>query len=149
MPIVIRKEVDDQKFDQEGYPQGHLYLSQWSYFMFRRGASLITAFLLATLFITGCSSSLTAVSPTPPAKYEKLGPVSGSATGSIGILATAYNFIPMGLNTRVERAYQDALSKAPGATSLMDVTYQETWYWWVIGTARKVTITGEAIKEIK
>jgi hypothetical protein len=104
--------------------------------------------LLAGALLTACASGHTTISATPPAKYEKLGKVTGTATGSLGIGGTAYYFIPMGLNSRVERAYQDALSKAPGATGLIDVSYQETWFWWVIGTARNVTITGEAIKEI-
>lgn len=108
---------------------------------------LPAVFLCATM--TSCSSELYTIYKTPPAKYEKLGRVTGSADGSLGVLATAYYVIPMGLNSRVERAYADALSKAPGATSLIDVSYQESWYWWLIGTARRVTISGEAIKEIK
>lgn len=102
--------------------------------------------LCATL--SSCASELVTIYKTPPKKYEKLGRVSGSATGSLGAVATAYYAIPMGLNSRSERAYADALIKAPGATSLIDVTYQEDWYWWLIGTARKVTISGEAIKEV-
>ena len=52
----------------------------------------------------------------------------------------------MGLNSRYERAYSDAIAKAPGATGLIDVTLREDWYWWFIGTARCVTLNGEAIK---
>ena len=108
------------------------------------------SFLIASLLLlSGCASKFTNISPQVPAKYEKLGHVSGSGSGSIGVISTAYNVIPMGLNSRVERAYEDALSKAPGATGLTDVTYQESWFWWIIGTNRTVTISGEAIKEIK
>lgn len=99
--------------------------------------------------LAGCSSRPYTVYKTPPQKYEKLGRVTGSATGSLGILFVDFNFIPLGLNSRVERAYKNALSQAPGATSLIDVTYQESWYWWVIGSAKKVTISGEAIKEVR
>ena len=98
--------------------------------------------------IIGCASDFTTIAPMPPKKYEKLGHVSGKATGSLGILGTAYYFIPMGINSRVESAYDNALKSAPGATALIDVTYEESWVWWVIGTARTVTISGEAIKEI-
>lgn len=105
------------------------------------------AIVCATL--SSCSSELQTIYKAPPAKYKKLGTVTGTASGSLGLIATAYYAIPMGLNSRVERAYMDALSKAPGATGLIDVTYQESWYWWVLGTARKVTISGEAIKEVK
>jgi hypothetical protein len=103
----------------------------------------------SSLFLSGCASKFTNVSPQLPAKYEKLGQVTGTGSGSIGFLSTAYNVFPLGLNSRTERAYEDALSKAPGATGLMDVSYQESWFWWIIGTNRTVTISGEAIKEIK
>lgn len=82
----------------------------------------------------------------PPAKYQRLGQATGQACGSLGILGTAYYFIPMVLNSRVERAYQRALESVPGATSLINVELQEDWYWWVIGTARCTTISGEAIR---
>jgi hypothetical protein len=75
-----------------------------------------------------------------------LGTTTGQACGSLGIVATAYYAIPMGLNSRVENAYIDALNKVPGASSLINVTMQENWGWWLLGTARCVTITGEAIK---
>lgn len=84
-----------------------------------------------------------------PAKYEVLGKAKGTAAGSLGIFATAYNFIPMGLNSRSARAYENALKSVPGATSLINVTYSENWYWWFVGTARSVTVTGDAIREIK
>jgi hypothetical protein len=75
-----------------------------------------------------------------------MGKATGSDCGSLGILSTAYYAIPMGLNSRVENAYNNAVASVPGATSLVDVTIQEDWYWWLIGTARCVTISGEAIK---
>jgi len=101
------------------------------------------------LFSANCASKFQMVAKEPPKKYQKLGNVTGTAEGSHGLFATFWYAIPMGLNSRVARAYEDALSQAPGATSLINVTYQESWYWWFIGTARTVTISGEAIKEIK
>ena len=98
--------------------------------------------------IVGCTSGFTTIAPRPPKHYETLGHASGEATGSLGILGTAYYFIPMGLNSRIESAYNNALKSTPGATSLIDVTYEESWYWWLIGTARTVTVSGEAIKEM-
>lgn len=97
-------------------------------------------------FLNGCASNLTNVAPTPPAQYSSLGTVTGSACGSLGILGTSTYFIPAGLNDRVERAYQAALASQPGATSLTNITMQEDWYWWLVGTFRCVTITGEAVK---
>jgi hypothetical protein len=111
---------------------------------------LLAGVLLGCLpLIGGCASGLTTIAPQPPAQYEKLGPATGKASGSLGILGTAYYFIPMGLNTRVERAYDNAVASVPGATGLIDVTFEESWYWWIIGTARTVTLSGEAIREIK
>ena len=105
--------------------------------------------IVITILTTGCSSHDVKIAPATPEKYEVLGKAKGEATGSLGILATAYYFIPMGLNGRMGKAYDNAVESVPGATGLINITYQEDWYWWIIGTARKVTITGDAIKEIK
>jgi hypothetical protein len=103
--------------------------------------------LCAAVLFGSCKSTLTTVSPAPPARYEKLGAAEGKATGSLGVLGTAYYVIPIGLNTRTERAYERAVASVPGATGLIDVTIKEDWLWWLIGTAWTTTITGEAIKE--
>ena len=96
--------------------------------------------------LAGCASGFTTVAPTPPQGFTRLGQATGSACGSLGLVGTAYYFVPMALNSRVENAYQRAVASVPGATGLINVTFQEDWYWWVIGTARCVTVTGEAIK---
>lgn len=101
------------------------------------------------LVLSGCSSHNVTIAPQQPKKYEVLGKAEGSASGSLGVLSTAYNFIPMGLNSRTERAYDNAVKSVPGATGLVNVTYQEDWLWWIIGTSRDVTIKGDAIREIK
>jgi len=110
-------------------------------------AQFMGVLLVITLMATaGCASAYKTVLPTPPDNYQKLGAAKGDACGSMLILATAYNFIPISLNQRVENAYQNALASVPGATALMNVTMQENWYWWVIGSTKCVTITGEAIR---
>jgi hypothetical protein len=101
---------------------------------------------IASLLLSACASTYTNVAPTPPKEFQRLGQAKGSACGSLGILATAYNFVPMALNSRVETAYGNAVASVPEATALVDVTMKEDWYWWVLGTARCVTVTGEAIK---
>ena len=109
--------------------------------------SVLAILLLATvIFMGGCASGFTNIAPMPPEKYEKLGRATGKACGCLLIDGTAYNFIPIRLNSRVERAYDNALKSVPGATGLIDVTIKESWFWWIIGTARCVTITGEAIR---
>ena len=102
--------------------------------------------IIAALLITGCASGFTTVAPTPPPQYTRLGSATGTACGSLGIIQTSTYFIPMGLNGRVENAYNNAVASVPGATALLNVTIKETWSWWLIGTARCVTISGEAIK---
>jgi len=105
----------------------------------------------AALFIlTGCASQMTTIAKTPPAKYEVIGKATGSAKGTMfpGV-GTAYNFFPIMLNSRVDRAYNQALCSVPGATGLINITLQENWFFWVIGATKSVTITGDAIKEIQ
>lgn len=99
--------------------------------------------------LAACGSTPVNVGLMPPAKYEKLGRVQGKGCGALGLLATAFYAVPMGLGSRTEMAYKDALSKAPGATSLINVEIEETWSWALLVTARCTTITGDAIKEIE
>lgn len=101
------------------------------------------------MLLSGCSSHNVTIAPAQPEKYEVLGKAEGTGSGSLGIISTAYNFIPMGLNSRTERAYDNAVTSVPGATGLINVSYQEDWMWWLIGTARNVTIKGDAIREVK
>jgi len=111
----------------------------------KHAAYKITLLLLFAM-LCGCVSDRVSLTPPPTDNYQRLGKVDGSACGHLGILGTAYYFIPMALNSRYERAYSEALAKAPGATGLIDVTISEDWFWWVIGTARCVNIKAEAIK---
>jgi len=120
------------------------------------GRAVFAALLCAgcvCVCVCGCASDLVNIAPRPPENFQKLGQAKGSACGSLLIdgfwwwpqLAT-WNFIPIGLNSRVERAYQEAVSSVSGATGLINVTMEERWYWWVIGNARCVTVTGEAVR---
>lgn len=109
----------------------------------RRSMMLV---LVSLLFLGGCVSGFQTVAPNAPEKFEKLGPATGSACGTLVGGPTAYNAIPILLNSRVERAYQDALESVPGSNALINVTMQENWFWWVIGSTRCVTIAGEAIR---
>jgi hypothetical protein len=113
---------------------------RWNY------RSLAIPAAAASAALLGCASGFTTVAPEPPQNYSRLGKATGSACGSLGILATAYYFVPMGFHGRIKNAYDNAVASVPGATGLVDVTFQENWNWWLIGTARCVTISGEAIK---
>jgi hypothetical protein len=109
------------------------------------GSSAVLMLLICAT-LGACTSGFTTIAPERPSQYSRLGKAEGTACGSLGIVATAYYVIPMGLNSRVERAYAEAVASVPGATALVNVTLQENWYWWLLGTARCVTITGEAVK---
>ena len=76
----------------------------------------------------------------PPVKYQTLGKASGDACG------TLFTLIPIGLGSRVQKAYEDALTSVPGATALLNTELKEDWYWWYLGVTKCVTITGDAIR---
>lgn len=101
---------------------------------------------LALAILSGCVSSSVLIAPRPPEPHTKLGAASGTACGSLGLASSAYYVLPLGLNSRVERAYQRALASVPGATALVDTQLEESWYWYVLATARCTTIRGEAIR---
>jgi hypothetical protein len=103
--------------------------------------------LAAVLVLAGCTSAPINVAPLPPAKYQVLGKAEGKGCGFLGLLGTATNVIPMGLNGRVESAYKEALASVPGATALINVTLSEDWAWVVFATQRCTTVRGDAIKE--
>ncbi len=116
--------------------------------LFRNFKMPVFAFLAFIIILGGCVSHSKNIAPLPPQEYKNLGRVTGRACGALvsPLAGTAYYFVPVKLNSRIYRAYENALSQAPGATALIDVTMEESWYWWVFGTTRCVTITGEAIK---
>jgi hypothetical protein len=100
----------------------------------------------AAVLLAGCASDFVNIAPRPPEKYEQLGPATGTACGALLIDGTAFNLIPIALNSRSERAYANAVASVPGATALIDVTVQESWAWWLIGSSRCTTVKGVAIK---
>jgi hypothetical protein len=106
----------------------------------------IIVLLAVTLSLAACSSGNVIITKTPQENYQRLGKTEGTGCGTMGVISTAYNFLPIFLNDRYERAYAEALGKIPGATGLIDVTLEETWFWWVVGTTRCSTVAGEAIK---
>jgi len=88
-----------------------------------------------------CAGSFQTVAPAIADRYERLGEVRSEACGSLVL-----GVIPAALNSRVPRAYAQALGQRAGATALVDVTLTERWFYWVFGTTRCATISGVAIK---
>lgn len=97
-------------------------------------------FLFCALLV-GCSSTDVRLVASPPEKPIKLGPAQGTASGVL-----IFGVIPIGINSRTERAYEDALKSVPGSTVLTDVTLDELWLYFGIVLFQQVTITGEAVK---
>ena len=64
-------------------------------------------------FGAACVSPVTMVAPRPPEHYERLGPAEGDACGVLLLFASAYEFIPAGLNSRVARAYNEDVNQPP------------------------------------
>lgn len=57
---------------------------------------------VSCLTLVACASEFTNISPSPPSSYTRLGKATGSACGSLGLVATAYYAVPMGINSRVD-----------------------------------------------
>jgi hypothetical protein len=106
----------------------------------------LAALVLVGAVVAGCASEYVKVAPKPPDQYTRLGPAKGSACGALGFVINWASFVPMGLNSRIERAYANAVASVPGATGLVDVTLEESWAWWIVVTSRCTTVSGVAIK---
>ena len=101
---------------------------------------LLCVFLFVALLV-GCSSTDVRLVSAPPEKPIKLGPAQGTASGVLFL-----GVIPIGINSRTERAYADALKSVPGSKTLTNVTLDELWLYFGIMLFQQVTITGEAVK---
>jgi hypothetical protein len=110
------------------------------------GGSIGIVLLFCVVLLSGCISAPVLVSPAVPTDVQSMGCVTGKAAGALGIVDTTVYFFSFDMNSRWERAYADALAKAPGATALRDVTIREDWYWLILVTLRVVTIRGEAVR---
>ena len=104
------------------------------------------AAVLTLLLTAGCASNWVNVAPLPPDHYQKLGTTEADVCGFRLLALPWHQLISRGMNTRVERAYAEALAQVPGATGLIDVTLQERWSWGVILSEHCVVIRGEAVR---
>ncbi len=102
----------------------------------------------ALLVVTGCASDVVTVAQRPPEHYERVGHTSGEACGVLLFYSTIYSIFPVMLTSRLQRAYTDALSHAPGATGLVNTEISEFYFWWIIGTTYCTMLDGDGIREV-
>jgi hypothetical protein len=109
-----------------------------------RKAILIT---LVGFFVFGCASDPLKISTlqnkTPDKDYQVLGPAEGGAAGIM-----LFNLIPIGQNSRFERAYEEAV-KSKGGDRLIDPVITENWFWAVVLNGYVTKISGTVVKDIK
>lgn len=113
------------------------------------GKKILTLLLIlspALFNIASCTSGEILIQPKLTGNEKTIQRVTGEACGFMGLLATAYYFVPIMQNSRVERAYQNAIAQAPGATGLTNISIEEKWSWVVLGTLRCLKISGDAVK---
>jgi hypothetical protein len=101
---------------------------------------------LALLLSAGCASDWVNVAPLPPPKYETLGAAEAEACGLRLLALPWHQVLSKGMRTRVRDAYDAAVAGVPGATALIDVTFQERWSYGIILSEHCVAIRGEAIR---
>ena len=59
-----------------------------------------------------------------------------------------FNLIPIGQNSRFERAYEEAV-KSKGGDRLVDPVITEKWFWGVILNGYITSISGTVVKYMK
>lgn len=105
-----------------------------------------SAALFLFSLILSCSSEHVLIQPNLAGETKKIGKVRGNACGFLGILSPEYYFIPIRQNSKVERAYAEAMNQIPGTKAVVNLTIQETWYWVLLGVTQCLTITGDAVQ---
>jgi hypothetical protein len=103
--------------------------------------------ILIGCFIFGCASDPLKISTlqnkTLDKDYQVLGPGEG---GAVGIML--FDLIPIGQNSRFERAYEEAV-KSKGGDRLIDPVITENWFWAVVLNGYITKISGTVVKDIK
>jgi len=108
-----------------------------------RSRACVAAALLA---LSACATQPRLVAPQVQADAKRLGAAEGTACGSMLIGPSGYNFLPVLLTDRFERAYQNAVQSVPGATAVAEVNASEYWFFWGVGRTFCTTIRGEAVR---
>jgi len=97
--------------------------------------------MVAVAACAACTSGLVKIHTLPMQPNEQvLGEAEGSASGVM-----LFQLLPLGQNTKLERAQAEAMAKFPNANRLVDLTMEESWFWFYFGSCYSVSITGTAV----
>jgi len=96
--------------------------------------------ILIVSFALGCASVPLEIPNAGKMDYEEIGEGVGSATGVM-----LFQLIPLGQNTRFQRAYQAAVDSR-GGDALLNPTVSERWFWAYILNGYTTTVRGTVIK---
>ncbi|TGN01850.1 hypothetical protein [Leptospira yasudae] len=94
----------------------------------------------------GCSSEYVVIQPSLNGEEKSIGRVQGTACGFLGFIVPWYTFFPMTQNSKLNRAYFEAVKQAPGAKGLKNIHIEEYWFWAVAGMVQCMTISGDAVR---
>lgn len=98
--------------------------------------------ILLSILLSACTGQYYKL-PSPafdPAKYEVVGTGKSTSTG-----IHLFQFIPIGLNNKIENATKQAISSLGGDT-ITDVVIRERWFWAYILNGYKVDVEGVVLK---
>lgn len=93
--------------------------------------------IVLAVLLAGCSSGFVSVAPPPPAEYTITRDTIGSACGWLPFA--------LGVNSRTERAYKQALDHA-GATALVDTKITDSWKFIGFGMLVCTRVEGTGIR---
>ncbi|RHX84431.1 hypothetical protein [Leptospira stimsonii] len=107
----------------------------------------IRMLLLHLAFLTTSCVSTPVFIPESPVPIQNTNSVTVPAYGrECGFLL--FLFFPIGLNDRSAKAYSKVVSQAENGI-LSEVTFQESWYWALLGTRYCTTVTAFVTKGSK
>ncbi len=96
--------------------------------------------VLVPCLLLGCAGQYVKVAPAMKEPRTEVGPTMGSACGFL-----LFDFIPLGVNDRTERAYDSALSRVQ-ATALINTFVIDRWYYAVVGVVHCTDVHGIAVR---
>lgn len=96
--------------------------------------------VVGCLLIVGCTSIPKRMGAIPGRPYEVVGRGEASAGGFMLL-----QFIPISHNSKLERAYDAAVSQHNG-DDIINPTITESWFWAYIGNGYRISVEGDVIK---